>query len=368
VASIASDIQQILDLAPRYSKESTLDMNQRARLTDDLVERLEGVLDEIAGPSGLARLDLEVDRGGQQGYVSPYPWVRIYSKRYAPSAQHGIYLVYLFAADGSRAYLSLNQGTSVPKPSGGERTTSDLAGLSFRAAQARSALGDHIEGEGAADATMSIDLAWQGLSSRDSQGKGRAYESANILAHEYLSGHVPADERLLDDLVDMLPLLAELYGVPPMPTQAPHAVGLAARAVGAMNRERLDPETRKKIELWAEDSAYKYFTKQGWKVERVGSQHRGYDLECTQDGLVLHVEVKGTQTRGEKVVLTGNEVKHNRDVECEAAHALYVVSEIKVSRDDDAQCSGGKVNRVLPWIIADEDLLVTEYSYAVPKS
>jgi hypothetical protein len=122
VASIASDIQQILDLAPRYSKESTLDMNQRARLTDDLVERLEGVLDEIAGPSGLARLDLEVDRGGQQGYVSPYPWVRIYSKRYAPSAQHGIYLVYLFAADGSRAYLSLNQGTSVPSRAGTQCT------------------------------------------------------------------------------------------------------------------------------------------------------------------------------------------------------------------------------------------------------
>jgi len=217
---------------------------------------------------------------------------------------------------------------------------------------------------------MSIDLAWQGLSSRDSQGKGRAYEAANILAHEYMSGHVPADERLLDDLVDMLPLLAELYGAPPIPTLTPGVSGLAARAAGAMTRKRLlDPETRKKIELWAEDCAYKYFTKQGWKVERVGSQKRGYDLECTtEDGRELHVEVKGTQTRGEKVVLTGNEVKHNREAECEADHALYVVSEISVSREKDIQCSGGEVNRILPWTIADEDLIATEYSYTVPRS
>jgi len=84
---------------------------------------------------------------------------------------------------------------------------------------------------------------------------------------------------------------------------------------------------------------------------------------------LLHVEVKGTQTRGEKVVLTGNEVKHNRkSAECGAGHALYVISEIRVSRDNGIQCSGGKVNRILPWSIADEDLIETEYSYTVPKA
>jgi Holliday junction resolvase len=132
----------------------------------------------------------------------------------------------------------------------------------------------------------------------------------------------------------------------------------------------LDPETRRRIELWAEDQAVNYFTEQGWKVERVGSEKRGYDLECTRgDGQVLHVEVKGTQTRGEKVTLTGNEVKHNRNAAaCGANHALYVVSEIKVSRDKGVQCSGGEINRILPWNIADKDLIETEYSYAVPKA
>ena len=307
--------------------------------------------------------------GGKEYYVSPLPWVRVYSETYAPSAQNGIYLVYLFAADGSRAYLSLNQGTSVPKPGGGMRTTTDTQGLLFRAAQARNALGDHIEAEGAAKATLTIDLAWQGLPSRDSKYKGHAYEAANILALEYRSGQVPGDEQLLSDLVNMLPLLVELYGVESLPKQAPDLSGLGAQAAAAMgsNRER-DPEIRKKIELWAEDMAFDYFTGLGWDVKRVGSEKRGYDLECSnKDGNMLHVEVKGTRTRGQKVPLTGNEVKHVRGAaECGADHALYVVSDIEVS--PEGQCSGGEPNFIQTWSIADEDLIITQYDYTVPKT
>ena len=40
------------------------------------------------------------------------PWVRVYAPAQSPTAQEGIYLTYLFAADGSRAYLSLMHGSS----------------------------------------------------------------------------------------------------------------------------------------------------------------------------------------------------------------------------------------------------------------
>lgn len=89
MASIASDLQQILDLASQYSKDSTLEMRDRALTCADLAEQLTNALDDIAGPSGIAGLDLRVQAGGQEGYVSPFPWVRVYSKRYAPSAQNG---------------------------------------------------------------------------------------------------------------------------------------------------------------------------------------------------------------------------------------------------------------------------------------
>jgi hypothetical protein len=114
--------------------------------------------------------------------------------------------------------------------------------------------------------------------------------------------------------------------------------------------------------------AVDHFTELEWDVKRVGSEKRGYDSECTtKEGQALHVEVKGTQTQGERVVLTGNEVKHIQKAKCGADHALYVVSEIRVSRESGIQCSGGKVNCIPNWSISDEDLIPTEYSYTVPK-
>lgn len=50
-------------------------------------------------------------------------------------------------------------------------------------------------------------------------------------------------------------------------------------------------------------------------------------------GAVLHVEVKGTRTLGEKVVLTANEVEHTRlAARCGAEHVLYVLSQIEDHR------------------------------------
>jgi hypothetical protein len=49
-----------------------------------------------------------------------------------------------------------------------------------------------------------------------------------------------------------------------------------------------------------------------------------------------------------------------------ADHSLYVVSEIRVHAMT-VSSARGKANRIEKWSIADEDLIPTEYSYAVPK-
>jgi hypothetical protein len=55
------------------------------------------------------------------------------------------------------------------------------------------------------------------------------------------------------------------------------------------------------VELWAEDSALKYFEDRKWHVKRVGPLKLGHDLHCMNDlGQELHVEVKGTQSQGEE--------------------------------------------------------------------
>ena len=101
--SIAQDIQQILDLNSQYSRNATPAMLQRAGIGIELERKLASALEGMTALPSLADLDLQVKAGGRQSNFSPLPWVRVYSRRYAPSAYRGIYLVYLFAADGSRA-------------------------------------------------------------------------------------------------------------------------------------------------------------------------------------------------------------------------------------------------------------------------
>jgi hypothetical protein len=133
----------------------------------------------------------------------------------------------------------------------------------------------------------------------------------------------------------------------------------------------MNPEVRKKIERWAEDRAIEHFTELGWTaIKRVG-HYRPYDLECKNEaGEILHVEAKGTQSRGEKVELTDGEVRHNRNVaDCPADyHAFYEVARIKVSPEGEITSSGEEeVTCILPWTIDEEhDLAAIKYTYTVP--
>jgi hypothetical protein len=130
-----------------------------------------------------------------------------------------------------------------------------------------------------------------------------------------------------------------------------------------------DPDLRALIEHHAEEHAARYFDSLGWKVKLVGRFKLGYDLECTKDdGAVLHVEVKGTRTLGEKVFLTTNEMEHSRQAaKCGAEHVLYVVSQIEVSETDGVRrCSGGRASRLWPWTISDDDLAPMDYVYTLP--
>lgn len=118
------------------------------------------------------------------------------------------------------------------------------------------------------------------------------------------------------------------------------------------------------MELYAEDRAEAFLREHGWQVRRVGALKLGYDLECTDAaGRSLHAEVKGTQSAGEEVFLTRNEALHcGLASECDAEHALFVVSAILISKADPIRCTGGTDTCVLPWIIEEERLTPTTYS------
>lgn len=375
--SIAQDLQQILDLATHYSRNATPAMQARDQASKHLQGELRSVLASARSLPRTVDLDLDVAVGGRQASYSPLAWVRIYSPQHSPHATAGIYLTYLFAADGSRVYLSLNQGSSEIR-SGHMRPVNSPQLLWAHAAEARSAIRTLIESPLGTGTTVSIDLGLANISSVGaySQRRMRNYEFANILAIEYESGNIPADGQLLADVYRLLPLLSVLYGGLPFLSDEylenlPDDSISGGRAGTTTDGQGplADAVKRRAIEIHAEDIAVEHFQKLAWDVRRVGALKLGYDLECTNGkGQIIHVEVKGTQTLGEEVVLTRNEERHNRlQSQCGADHALYVLSEIKVVQDSRVHCTDGNGRCIWPWTIDPEYLTPTEYAYCLPK-
>jgi hypothetical protein len=125
------------------------------------------------------------------------------------------------------------------------------------------------------------------------------------------------------------------------------------------------PNARRAIELHAMHAAIEHYRGQGWRVEDV-STFSSYDLHCEQDGRTLRVEVKGTTSTGERVLLTRNEV-----AQAKAGYpdtALFVLAYVTVTReaDDSPSTLGGKAIVLEPWMPSDEHLEPIAYEYDVP--
>lgn len=202
-------LQRILDFASRYTLESSPAMRERDA---SCLELWRLILDVLSGDTELASLDLEATIGGHQGSYGPVPWVRVFSRRRSPSATAGIYLAYLFAADGSRAYLSLQQGSSELR-SGRMRPVNDAARLRANGADARSSICGLVESPLGAGLAVEMDLAAARAPVKQYARQRLAnYEHANILAIRYDSGDIPPQDTLLDDFGRILTLLLVLYG------------------------------------------------------------------------------------------------------------------------------------------------------------
>lgn len=123
------------------------------------------------------------------------------------------------------------------------------------------------------------------------------------------------------------------------------------------------PEARRAVELYAEELAKRHFENEGYCVEKYG---KPYDLRCSRGAEVLYVEVKGTTTLGEGVLLTRNEVEFARKhSEC---MVLFVVREIVVtSKESGPEASAGVAKIWRQWNPDDCHLTPVSFSYALPK-
>jgi 5-methylcytosine-specific restriction enzyme B len=154
---------------------------------------------------------------GRTGMGTPadVPWVAIYPPNSAGSAQSGFYLVYLFAADGSAVYLSLNQGT--------EQVLDGIQPIRKRALDLRLAAG--IESQ-----STTMDL-------RSGNGRPKRYEAGNAFAIRYEAKHIPGVEALRRDARQMLGYLqaAHVSGLEFDPEREP--IHLVLRWSPEINRE-----------------------------------------------------------------------------------------------------------------------------------
>jgi hypothetical protein len=90
---------------------------------------------------------------------------------------------------------------------------------------------------------------------------------------------------------------------------------------------KIDPKLRKEIEKYSVKKAITYYKQKGYSVKDVGA-YKSFDLECTKRKKILRVEVKGTQTTGDSIILTRNEVRNAKNHNT----ALYILHSIKVKK------------------------------------
>ena len=125
---------------------------------------------------------------------------------------------------------------------------------------------------------------------------------------------------------------------------------------------KIDPKLRKELENYSVEKAIKYFVRKGYSVKNVG-KFKSFDLECIKDGIVLHVEVKGTQTTGQSVILTCNEVRNANKYPT----ALYLLHSIKVKKARKNYVLSHGIERIFnPWKISNQGQLTPlSYSYII---
>jgi hypothetical protein len=69
------------------------------------------------------------------------------------------------------------------------------------------------------------------------------------------------------------------------------------------------PEENRRVEKVAIAYVEKFYRRDGWNVENVSKQNRGYDLMCRRNRSTLHVEVKGCRGLSVQFMITANEKK-----------------------------------------------------------
>lgn len=170
------------------------------------------------------------------GNNAKVPWVRIFDPAQSPRPTLGWYVVLLFAADGTAAYLSLNQGV----------TKLDRAGIAANVADGwdRVSASPESQTPPMRESTRALDLRDPGL--------GAQYSRGNLLAFRFDRDRVPDDHDIETRLIWLVKLLKLLPVSAELPSQA-SPLHEAFDASGGRDEAGRDLQTIAAAIHWPED-------------------------------------------------------------------------------------------------------------------
>jgi MoxR-like ATPase len=222
--SLSEVLRRVLELQPSYSSDgNTPEMQRRGRLIkQDGPRALQPLLSEIPGLS----FEPDVEAGDGTSSKARVPFIVIFDRQRYGRLPLRWYVGYIFAADGSAVYVSLNLG-SPPRGDGKKR---DLP-RAFRhecVSWARSIL--QLDG----DQRLSQEMALH-----DPGTVGPFFEQGSVVAYRYDSQAIPDDEQLRVDLRAMLEKLDVIYQNEDLAPKPPDDGGTNETAWEALQRETL---------------------------------------------------------------------------------------------------------------------------------
>jgi hypothetical protein len=125
-----------------------------------------------------------------------------------------------------------------------------------------------------------------------------------------------------------------------------------------------NPRVRSAIEQYAMKWVEKHYL--GLKYDVLNrSKQESYDFLCIKNQEKLYVEVKGTRSKGDSVVLTPKEVQHAEQFGDKSA--LYVIHSVKVRGSRQPKVSGGHERIIQPWNLEEGTLRPQGYVFSLPK-
>ncbi|WP_159080736.1 MrcB family domain-containing protein [Nocardia suismassiliense] len=357
-------LSEVLTLQANYTS------NPKSPLMARRKQLVEVEIRDVIG-SVLAPVFPSWEAGGSNGKGNPaeVPWTRYYDPVHSPAPTDGWYAVYLFDAAGESVYLSLNQGTTTWSVDKQDFIFKPKTKLLPRVQWARDIL----------SASNAGPKTFDSISLKGRQPLGRVYQFGNVHGIEYRLDAMPAEEELHDDLVRIGHMLERLYDADALtayipgdePPEIVDAELASANAAGNTRKRskgqgfRLTKPEQTAIERHAVNLAAEYFKDLKYQVKDTGAS-KPYDLLATRGEEEVYVEVKGTMSLGEQIILTRNEVEHHQQ---NPNNALVVVHSIRLDRTQQPPVASGGVRVVTqPWKIDESGLTVISYRYQIPPA